>query len=48
MWKIVTGKRWPIIGKRLHEEFPYLDAEVSYAVKEYACSGILDLMLYKY
>jgi hypothetical protein len=25
----LTGKRWPIVGKRLHEEFPYIDAEVS-------------------
>ena len=24
----LTGKRWPIVGKRLHEEFPYIDAEV--------------------
>jgi glycerol-3-phosphate dehydrogenase len=24
----MTGKRWPIVGKRLHEEFPYIDAEV--------------------
>lgn len=25
----LTGKRWPIVGKRLHEEYPYLEAEVS-------------------
>jgi len=25
----LTGKRWPIVGKRLHEEFPYIEAEVS-------------------
>lgn len=24
----LTGKRWPIIGKKLHPEFPYIDAEV--------------------
>ncbi|KAF1768282.1 hypothetical protein GCK72_000094 [Caenorhabditis remanei] len=24
----MTGKRWPIVGQRLHPEFPYLDAEV--------------------
>lgn len=24
----LTGKRWPVSGKRLHEEFPYLEAEV--------------------
>ena len=28
----LTGKRWPIVGKRLHEEFPYIDAEVSCGV----------------
>ncbi|VDO48815.1 unnamed protein product [Haemonchus placei] len=36
----MTGKRWPIIGTRLHQEFPYLDAEVRYAVREYACTAI--------
>ena len=24
----MTGKRWPVIGKKLHPEFPYIDAEV--------------------
>ena len=24
----LTGKRWPVVGKRLVEEFPYLEAEV--------------------
>lgn len=32
----LTGKRWPVTGVRLHQEFPYLEAEVRYAVKEYA------------
>lgn len=36
----MTGKRWPIIGTRLHEEFPYLDAEVRYAIREYACTAV--------
>jgi glycerol-3-phosphate dehydrogenase len=36
----LTGKRWPIIGKRLHPEFPYIDAEVRYGVREYACTAI--------
>jgi len=36
----MTGKRWPIVGERLHEEFPYLDAEVKYAIKEYACTAV--------
>ncbi|KAI6223822.1 Glycerol-3-phosphate dehydrogenase [Aphelenchoides fujianensis] len=36
----MTGKRWPIVGHRLHEEFPYLEAEVQYAIREYACTAI--------
>ncbi|XP_017296735.1 glycerol-3-phosphate dehydrogenase, mitochondrial isoform X2 [Kryptolebias marmoratus] len=36
----VTGQRWPIVGKRLVSEFPYIEAEVLYAVKEYACTAI--------
>ncbi|XP_050516938.1 glycerol-3-phosphate dehydrogenase, mitochondrial isoform X1 [Diabrotica virgifera virgifera] len=36
----LTGKRWPIIGKKLHPEFPYIDAEVRYGVKEYAVTAI--------
>jgi len=36
----LTGKRWPVVGKRLHMEFPYIDAEVRYAVKEYACTTV--------
>ena len=36
----LTGKRWPVVGLRLHQEFPYIDAEVKYAVKEYARSAV--------
>ena len=36
----LTGKRWPIVGKRLHEDYPYIEAEVSYAVMEYACTTV--------
>lgn len=33
----LTGKRWPIIGKKVHPEFPYIDAEVySFFVKLHA------------
>jgi len=35
----VTGRRHPIVGKRLAEDFPYIEAEVRYACKEYACSA---------
>lgn len=36
----MTGKRWPIVGHRLHEEFPYVEAEVRYAIREYACTAV--------
>ncbi|KAK6165529.1 hypothetical protein SNE40_022443 [Patella caerulea] len=36
----LTGKRWPIVGQRLHDEFPYIEAEVRYACREYALSAI--------
>uniref|UniRef100_A0A1I7U8F5 Glycerol-3-phosphate dehydrogenase n=1 Tax=Caenorhabditis tropicalis TaxID=1561998 RepID=A0A1I7U8F5_9PELO len=31
-----TDKKFPAIGHRLHPDFPFLEAEVRYAVKEYA------------
>lgn len=37
---IVLGKRWPIIGKKIHPEFPYIDAEVRYGIKEYALTAV--------
>ncbi|XP_053554289.1 glycerol-3-phosphate dehydrogenase, mitochondrial [Bombina bombina] len=36
----VTGQRWPIVGKRLVSEFPYIEAEVKYALREYACTAV--------
>lgn len=36
----LTGQRFPIVGIRLHPEFPYIEAEVRYAVKEYAATAI--------
>ncbi|MFH4977151.1 hypothetical protein AB6A40_003860 [Gnathostoma spinigerum] len=36
----MTGKRWPIVGHRLHNEFPYLEAEVRYACREYAMTAV--------
>lgn len=36
----ITGKRWPIIGNKLHPEMPYIDAEVRYGVQEYALTAI--------
>lgn len=36
-----TGKRWPKAGKRLAEAYPYLEAEVRWAVRaEMACSAV--------
>lgn len=35
----LTGKRWPIVGRRLHSEFPFLECEVKYAIREYACKA---------
>jgi len=31
---------WLILGTRLHEEFPYLEEEVLYAVREYAATAV--------
>lgn len=36
----LTGKKWPVIGCRLHPLFPYIEAEVRYAIKEYACTAV--------
>ncbi|XP_048835705.1 glycerol-3-phosphate dehydrogenase, mitochondrial-like isoform X1 [Brienomyrus brachyistius] len=36
----VTGQRWPIVGKRLVSEFPYIESEVHYAVQQYALTAI--------
>lgn len=36
----MTGKRWPILGRRLHQEYPYIEAEVRYAIHEYACTAV--------
>lgn len=36
----LTGKKWPLVGKRLTEQFPYIEAEVKYAIKEYACTVV--------
>ncbi|EDW35031.1 GL20015 [Drosophila persimilis] len=33
-----SGKGWPIVGKRLHSEFPYIEADVKQGVRDYACT----------
>jgi len=36
----LTGQRWPVVGRKIHQEFPYIEAEVRYAVKEYAATAV--------
>ena len=36
----LTGMRWPIVGRRIHVDLPYIDAEVKYACKEYAATAV--------
>ncbi|KAJ3035348.1 mitochondrial glycerol-3-phosphate dehydrogenase [Rhizophlyctis rosea] len=37
----LTHKRWPVYGKRLSFAYPYIEAEVRYAVRrEYACTVV--------
>lgn len=36
----LTGKRWPVIGNKIHPEFPYIDAEIRYGVREYAMTAV--------
>ncbi|GAA54117.1 glycerol-3-phosphate dehydrogenase [Clonorchis sinensis] len=36
----LTGQRWPVLGKKLHPEFPFIEAEVKWACQEYACRAI--------
>ncbi|TNN22680.1 Glycerol-3-phosphate dehydrogenase, mitochondrial [Liparis tanakae] len=36
----VTGQRWPIVGKRLVSEFPYIEGEVTRAPRRVARRGL--------
>ena len=37
-----TGKRWPVFGQRLSPFYPYIEAEVRYAIRrEYACTIVV-------
>lgn len=36
----LTGKRWPMIGIRLHEDYPFIEAEVLYGLREYAVTAV--------
>ena len=33
---VLTGRRWPVVGHRLVQDYPYIEAEVLQAMKEYA------------
>ncbi|KAF9963636.1 mitochondrial glycerol-3-phosphate dehydrogenase [Modicella reniformis] len=36
-----TGKRWPVFGRRVSAQYPYIEAEIRYAVRrEYACNAV--------
>ncbi|KAI7831535.1 FAD dependent oxidoreductase-domain-containing protein [Gamsiella multidivaricata] len=36
-----TGRRWPVFGRRVSPLYPYIEAEVRYAVRrEYACTAV--------
>ncbi|ORY99790.1 putative glycerol-3-phosphate dehydrogenase [Lobosporangium transversale] len=36
-----TGKRWPVFGRRVSPQYPYIEAEIRYAVRrEYACTAV--------
>lgn len=35
-----TGKKWPKVGRRIHSELPYIEAEVRFATKEYAMTAV--------
>lgn len=37
----LTGLRWPVVGQRLHPDYPYIEAEVIWACqREYACRAL--------
>ncbi|KAJ3114461.1 mitochondrial glycerol-3-phosphate dehydrogenase [Phlyctochytrium bullatum] len=37
----LTGARWPVFGRRLVPSYPYIEAEVRYAVQqEFACTAV--------
>eukprot|EP00112_Aurelia_sp_Birch-Aquarium-sp1_P008696 Seg1964.6 transcript_id=Seg1964.6/GoldUCD/mRNA.D3Y31 product="Glycerol-3-phosphate dehydrogenase mitochondrial" protein_id=Seg1964.6/GoldUCD/D3Y31 len=36
----LTGKRWPVVGQRLIDEFPYIEAEILYGIQEYALTAV--------
>lgn len=35
----LSQKNLPVLGKRLHPDYPFIDAEVRYGIREYACTA---------
>lgn len=35
-----TGRKWPKVGRRIHSELPYIEAEVRFATQEYAQTAV--------
>lgn len=35
-----SGKKWPFMGRRIHSELPYIEAEVKFACQEYAQTAV--------
>jgi len=31
----LTGKRWPVVGRKLHDDYPYIEAEVCNAFADW-------------
>lgn len=40
----MTGLAWPVMGRRLHPEFPYIEAEVIWAVRVEYARRALDIL----
>ncbi|XP_071822474.1 glycerol-3-phosphate dehydrogenase, mitochondrial-like [Apostichopus japonicus] len=41
---MLTGKRWPVVGTRLAQDFPYIEAEVVYAVRKEYAQTVIDVI----
>ncbi len=38
----VSGKRWAIVGRRLHPKYPYLEAELRFALRKNVFCTVVD------
>ena len=45
----LSGQRWPIVGRRLHEDYPYTEAEVLSAEQEQPsnCASVLVNVMFR-